>query len=250
MAQVDRFNLCGITFTDGHREDIGDMIDAENGHGREVSLAFCNAHTAEQAFRDSDYMAALNGMLVVNDGVGIAMAARIRHGRRFKANLNGTDFVPWFLGQTAMPRRIFLIGARPHVVARTSALIAESFPRHRVVGARDGYFAAAETDDLLRDIDRAGADTLLVAMGNPRQEMFMHDVVHRTQVTLAIGVGALFDFLAGEAVRAPALVRRMRLEWFYRLSREPARLARRYLIGTPYVLGYALRHRLLGTRTL
>lgn len=244
MTQVDQVNICGINIADGHREDIGAIIDAENVKGREVRLAFCNTHTAEHAFKDKAFMNTLNRMLVVNDGVGIELAARINHGRGFKENLNGTDFVPWFLERTSVSRRIFLIGARPHVVSRTSSVLADTFPQHCVVGARDGYFDRGETEDLVREIDRSGADTLLVALGNPQQELFMQQLAGRTKVKLAIGVGALFDFMTGESVRAPRLVRRMRLEWFYRLAREPARLARRYVVGTPYVLGYSLRYRL------
>ncbi|UYW26641.1 WecB/TagA/CpsF family glycosyltransferase [Methylorubrum extorquens] len=244
MTQVDHFNVCGINITNGRREDIGAIIDAENSEGRKVNLAFCNAHTAEHAFKNKAFMKALNRMLVVNDGIGIEIAARINNGRGFKENLNGTDFIPWFLGRTSMRRRIFLIGAQPHVVSRTSSVLADAFPQHRVVGVRDGYFDVRETDDLMREVERSGADTLLVALGNPRQEIFMQQVTDRTKVKLAIGVGALFDFMTGEAIRAPRLVRRMRLEWFYRLAREPARMARRYLVGTPYVLGYSLRYRL------
>ena len=66
---------------------------------------------------------------------------------------------------------------------------------------------------------------LLVAMGNPKQELFLHELLAATGCRLGIGVGALFDFLAGDVPRAPLLVQRWRLEWVYRLLQEPSRLA-------------------------
>jgi len=72
---------------------------------------------------------------------------------------------------------------------------------------------------------------LLVARGNPLQELWIDQNLPRLDVRLAIGVGALFDFLAGRVVRAPRWVRKMRGEWVYRLWLEPKRLWRRYLVG-------------------
>jgi UDP-N-acetyl-D-mannosaminuronic acid transferase (WecB/TagA/CpsF family) len=77
---------------------------------------------------------------------------------------------------------------------------------------------------------------LLVAMGNPKQELFIKDHLAATGCALGIGVGALFDFLAGDVPRAPLSVQHWRLEWVYRLLQEPRRLARRYLVGNPLFL--------------
>jgi len=79
-------------------------------------------------------------------------------------------------------------------------------------------------------------DLLLVAMGNPLQERFIADRLASQHASVAAGVGALFDFLAGEVSRAPKAVRKARLEWAYRLWLEPARLWRRYVVGNPVFL--------------
>ena len=80
------------------------------------------------------------------------------------------------------------------------------------------------------------ADVLLVAMGNPRQEFWLADHLPSTGCRLGIGVGGLFDFLSGDVARAPVWVRAARLEWCYRLMREPRRLWRRYILGNPIFL--------------
>lgn len=80
------------------------------------------------------------------------------------------------------------------------------------------------------------ADVLLVAMGNPLQELWLAEHLQATGCRLGIGVGALFDFLSGDVARAPLWVREARLEWVYRLLLEPGRLWHRYLVGNPVFL--------------
>jgi alpha-1,3-mannosyltransferase len=101
------------------------------------------------------------------------------------------------------------------------------------VGVLDGYFETKDTAKIIEHIRSSGADVLLVAMGNPKQELWLMENLSATGCRLGFGVGALFDFLAGEIPRAPTWIRSARLEWAYRLSREPRRLWRRYLIGNP-----------------
>ena len=94
-------------------------------------------------------------------------------------------------------------------------------PRHTVVGCRHGHFDRGETSEIVELIRYSKADVLLVAMGNPKQELFIHEHLAGTGCRLGIGVGALFDFLAGDVPRAPLWVQRWRLEWVYRLLQEP-----------------------------
>jgi exopolysaccharide biosynthesis WecB/TagA/CpsF family protein len=82
---------------------------------------------------------------------------------------------------------------------------------------------------------------LLVARGNPLQELWIDANLARMNARVAIGVGALFDFLAGRVARAPRWVRRMRMEWGYRLWLEPGRLWRRYLVGNAVFMWRVVR---------
>ncbi len=209
------------------RAHIEQRLDAEE----RLAVAFLNAHGSNVAARTPEFRAALDGMLVLNDGIGVDIAARVLYGDAFPANLNGTDFVPYFLAATATQHRIYLLGGRSGVAQRAAAAVARLAPHHEIAGTRDGYFAADEVAPLLADIRRTGADLLLVALGNPAQELFLARHFARSGCRLAFGVGALFDFLAGEVPRAPPVLRRARLEWAYRLSIEPRRLWRRYLVG-------------------
>jgi exopolysaccharide biosynthesis WecB/TagA/CpsF family protein len=95
---------------------------------------------------------------------------------------------------------------------------------------------ASERKALVARINETEPDVLLVALGNPMQEAWIADRLPALRVKVAIGVGALFDYLAGAVPRAPVWIRRLGAEWVYRLLMEPWRLWRRYVIGNPRFL--------------
>ncbi len=167
--------------------------------------------------------------LIVNDGIGIDIATWLIHGKRFRENLNGTDFTPLFLQHLGRDARVFLIGAKPGIAQRAAHYLQQELHTN-VVGYRNGYEEAKDSQALIHEINSSGANVVLVAMGNPQQEQWI--VQHREQLDarVLIGVGALLDFLAGDKPRAPQIFQRLRLEWFYRLCLEPSRLARRYTL--------------------
>lgn len=167
-------------------------------------------------------------VLIVNDGVGIDMAAWLIARRRFRQNLNGTDFTPYLLQQSSRPLRLFLLGARPDVVRAAAAYAQQQLGQH-VVGVCDGY-AGMQEASLPARIVESRADILLVALGNPIQEQWILQHRDTLDVPVVMGVGALFDFWAGNKPRAPRLIQKLRLEWFYRLCLEPRRLLRRYTL--------------------
>ncbi|MBL8446427.1 MAG: WecB/TagA/CpsF family glycosyltransferase [Zoogloeaceae bacterium] len=194
--------------------------------GRQTVLLFANTNFFVQC---AALRAQLRkpGVRLVNDGIGLAIAARLIKGHRFAENLNGTDFLPPLLAQLDAPA--FLIGGRPGIADRAAATLARTH-QVRVVGTRDGYGGLDDPGAVIRAIDDSGAAVVVVALGNPLQERWI--LAHRPQLgpRLVIGAGALLDFLAGEVVRAPPWVRALRLEWLFRLAQEPRRLLRRYTL--------------------
>lgn len=168
------------------------------------------------------------GVRIVNDGIGMDLGALLVHGRRFAGNLNGTDLIPYLCRHSRRPLRFFLLGGRPGVAQQAGAALTRDLGQ-QVVGLCDGYgeFAAAG-EALTQRINDSGADVVLVAFGNPLQETWILDHAAQLRAPLLFGVGALLDFLSGNARRAPDWVRRLHLEWMYRLLREPRRLLKRY----------------------
>ena len=185
-----------------------------------------------RALDSREYAEKLGSFLVLNDGIGVDLASMLYEGERFPENLNGTDFVPDLLAHTTRSLRIYLLGGKQGVAEQAACKLIERFPAHQVVGARNGYFTAAEAGEVVAGINDVQPDLVLVALGNPRQEEFI--AAHRDKIDapVLIGVGALFDFVAGRVVRAPQAFRALRLEWLFRLLQEPRRLGKRYTIDT------------------
>jgi exopolysaccharide biosynthesis WecB/TagA/CpsF family protein len=229
-------SIFGVAVSDLSREEaIGRLLQAVQ-YRQPIKIAFCNAHTANLAWNDPILRTLLADFTVFADGVGVDIAARLLHGHSFAANLNGTDFVPALLVAETRPLRIALFGAKPSVADRAAAVLADVAPQHRITAVMHGYAREMETDTFLSEIRANPVDILLVAMGNPHQEQWIARNITGDHATLAFGVGALFDFLAGEVPRAPLWMRRMRLEWLYRLAQEPSRLFARYVLGNPLFL--------------
>jgi exopolysaccharide biosynthesis WecB/TagA/CpsF family protein len=220
--------------------DIAARLEA----GTFTRVAFVNAHCINLAYERNDYRRALTDFLVLPDGVGVDLASRLLFDAPFPENLNGTDFVPELFRRLPRSARIGLIGARPGVAEEAAAQFAAESPQHVFVPISDGFFAeGAETDALLARTRAAKVDLVLVALGVPRQELFIAHHLTSAETTVAIAVGALLDFKAGRVPRAPAIVRHLRAEWLFRLGAEPRRLWRRYVLGNPKFLSHILRER-------
>lgn len=226
------------------REKVLQTIDRSFHDRSQIRIAFCNANTMVSALRSPAYVETLSRFLVLNDGVGLDICSSLFMGHGFEDNLNGTDLVPDILGAASKPVSIYLLGAKPAVVAEAARQLGARFPRHRVAGFHHGYLRPADEAGVIAEINASGADLLLVAMGNPLQEIFIARHAAALRVPVLIGVGALFDFISGTVPRAPGWMRAARLEWLFRLMQEPKRLGWRYTGGLAIFLAQILRLRI------
>jgi len=206
-------------------------------------VGFCNAHTVNMARTKTDFAAALQQALVFPDGFGVDLASKILYGAVFPDNLNGTDFTPELLGTLGEPTPIFLLGSSPGVADVAAKIFEQRFRNVRVVGTQHGFFDDAESPALVKRIRASGARIVLVGMGHPRQEIWGASYGVATGALVML-VGAVLDFTAGRVSRAPMLIRKMRIEWLYRLWLEPMRMSGRYLVGNPQFLFSVLCQRL------
>jgi exopolysaccharide biosynthesis WecB/TagA/CpsF family protein len=207
-------------------------------------IAFLNANNANVMMRDLEYRQVLARCLVLPDGIGVDIAAKFLHGGRFTANLNGTDFVPAALSFITKPLMVGLLGASSEVLHDAATNFRKHTPWHEFVEISDGYFDRADPSFILKRIEAARIDLLLVAMGTPLQEKWVDRYLTADHAHVVISVGALLDFVSGHVKRAPHWVRQLRSEWLFRLWLEPSRLWRRYVLGIPVFLTHVLRHRL------
>ena len=206
-----------------------------------IRIAYVNAHTLNLACADARLREALCAFeFVLNDGVGVALAARLR-ARRFPANLHGSSFNTHILQMAAEECwPVFLLGARPGVAKSAREELAQAIPGLEIVGARHGYHHRSERD--LAAVEASGAQVVLVGMGNPLQELWLAECFCRLpSARIGVGVGAYLDFQARAVRRAPGWLNQCGLEWAYRLAQEPRRLAGRYLLEGPQFLLRAFR---------
>ena len=224
---------CDCVTMDEALARLDEMVRKRSSFG-----AFVNAHCLNIACGDREYVGILNRADAVwPDGSGIRMAGKIR-GFPVPENVNGTDMFPLIC---ARPYRIFMLGAGPGVAEKAMAAAREKFPAAQFVGAASGFFAdASEERAVIRRINALDPDILLVAMGVPKQEKWI--AAHRDELVCgaALAVGGLLDFVSGRIPRAPVWMRRMGIEWCWRLWQEPVRMFRRYVIGNPLFLFRAM----------
>jgi exopolysaccharide biosynthesis WecB/TagA/CpsF family protein len=206
-------------------------------------LCYVNAHSLNLAYRDTSFRGALSrAHLVLNDGIGLDLAARMQ-GRSFPENLNGSDFTLRLLSLAAEKGwRVYLYGGRPGVPSTARRRLCEAIDGLSIVGVCDGY-DQRPPDVIAEDIRGARADVVVVALGQPQQELWLDRYLTATGCHLGVGVGAFLDFVSGRVVRAPRWMNRLGIEWLFRLAQEPGRLWRRYIVGSPVFLWRAWRLR-------
>lgn len=209
-------------------DDLIALLSRRRAERRPTELLFANTNFVVTCGPLAD---AVTGpeTLIVNDGIGLDLASWLFHSRFFPENLNGTDFTPRLIASLDRPTRVFLLGAQPAVV-RDVAQRWSRLPNVDVVGAVDGFDGMADDAALLDGIRAATPDILFLALGDPLQARWIVSHRGRHGVPLVVGVGALFDFVSGRVARAPSWVRRLRIEWLYRLATEPRRLLKRYTV--------------------
>ncbi len=234
VARHGIVSILGVPFSALSHEQAVERICGmlKTAHSHHVVLA--NAHTLNLAYTDEKYRRVLQqASLVLRDGVGVELAA-LAAGQRLTSNFVGTDFVPYLLEHLAQPQvRAFLYGAAPGVAMQAGNALRDRCPAIQIAGVMHGYTDGAA---VVGHVRTARPDVLLVALGNPLQEQWIAAHLCELNARVAIGVGGLFDYLAGGVWRAPQWVRRLRGEWVFRLCVEPRRLWRRYLTGNPQFL--------------
>lgn len=212
--------------------------------GESRYVCACNVHSVVTAQRDPRLAASVRGAdMVVPDGAPVAWLMR-KSGCEAQQRVSGPDLMwRYFAAAAGYGESIFLLGGSADTLTRLKARIEATFPGLRVVGTHSPPFRPLTTEEdagVVKMLNDSGASTVWVALGCPKQEIWMAE--HRGKVhAVLIGVGAAFGFHAGTLRRAPRWMQRLSLEWAHRLLSEPRRLWRRYLTTNTLFLVAALR---------
>ena len=245
--QENPIALFGLDIADTTIEQAAGWLVERARHAIPTQISFLNADCVNIMHRNPAYRAALeHSHRIFADGIGVRLAARLA-GHTLRDNVNGTDLFPVLCRQAAQRNvSLYLFGARDDRARTAGRNMQRTNPGLTIAGSHHGYIddEAAETR-LIEDINASGTDILLVALGAPRQELWIARNRHRLRPAVVLGVGGLFDYYSGNIPRAPKAMRQIGMEWVWRLAMEPRRLARRYILGNAE---YLLRVFLLAAR--
>ncbi|QDU89324.1 Putative N-acetylmannosaminyltransferase [Pirellulimonas nuda] len=225
---IDRVTL------DGAVARLADWIDAPRGVGCRYVVTPNLDHVVQLRHNFELRAAYAEAGLVLADGWPLVAASRM-FGKRLPERVAGSDLVPALLD--AAPQRgglkVFLLGGMPGVGERAAQRIAKRYPAVEVSGIHSPPWGfehdPCETDRIVELVAKAEPDLLVVGLGAPKQELWLHRHYRRLPVPVAIAAGATIDFLAGVQTRAPRWMQRSHLEWLHRAASDPRRLTARYV---------------------
>jgi len=208
------------------------MSAVESRHG--ILHCSLNALKVVEARKDPQLRQLLEHFdLITPDGMSVVWGLKLL-GQRSIQRVAGVDVMTHLLQEGAARKwRFFFLGAGPEVSGTLKGRVECLFPGVQVAGTRHGFFPTSEESGVVEQIRDSGADVLFVGMPSPRKERFLLDHRQSLGVPFAMGVGGGLDLLSGRTSRAPLWMRRVGLEWTYRVMQEPRRLAGRYLTSNP-----------------
>ncbi len=224
---ADAVRILGVRVDAVTYEGLLDRIAGYIAGGRPHQVCTINPEFVMLARRAPEFHAVLeNADLCVADGVGLLWAAR-RLGGCLPERVTGSDGLLIIAERAAACGwRLFLLGAGPGVAEQAGRILAARYAGVQIVGAYAGSPAEAEAPEIMARIRAARPDVLFVAYGAPAQDLWIARHGRDLGVPVMVGVGGAYDHLTGVRRRAPAWVRRVNLEWLFRLITQPWRWRR------------------------
>jgi N-acetylglucosaminyldiphosphoundecaprenol N-acetyl-beta-D-mannosaminyltransferase len=204
--------------------------------GTTQQIATANLDFARNARKNSFLQQVIcDCSLVLPDGAPMLWASWLL-GRPLKQRVTGVDLIPELAKlSAARGYRIFVLGSKEEHARMAIEILKGKYPGALFVGRyspEEKPLDAMDDDEILNRIHAARPDILLVAFGNPKQELWIDRNRERLNVRVSIGIGGSLDIIAGQIKRAPRIIQKMHLEWMFRLMQEPRRLLPRYILDT------------------
>jgi N-acetylglucosaminyldiphosphoundecaprenol N-acetyl-beta-D-mannosaminyltransferase len=229
------FYCCGVRIDTPTQELAAERILAAALERVPLAVHLCNAYTLSLALDDRAFGARLNADdLNLPDGMPLVWIARRLGMRWLTKRVYGPDLMAEVLDRgRCLGLRHYMYGSTPEVLEALQRELESRYPGLDIAGAEAPPFRALTNAEVRCNIERmhtSGADVVWAGLGTPKQDEFVHSF-HEQIGCPTVAVGAAFDFFAGATKQAPRWMQSIGLEWLFRLSHEPRRLWRRYLIG-------------------
>lgn len=192
---------------------------------RKSYIVTINPEKVIKASKDESLKRILNdAKYQIPDGVGIIYASKIKKGK-IKSRITGIDTMEMICSLANEENfRIFMYGAEQEVIEKAKINLEKKYKNINICGCINGY--EKDTQKIIDKINKSNADILFVALGSPKQELFIAKNIDKINCKILLGVGGSFDVISGKKKRAPKWMRKKGLEWLYRLIKEPKRFFR------------------------
>ena len=252
METQSRYNVIGCHINKLTKADaLNDVISrVRNGGGGYV--CFTNVHVSVMAREDNEIQNIINSSFMsLPDGKPLYWVGKAK-GLDNLEQIPGPDFFPELINaRTDPPLRHYFFGGKQETLDTLVENIKTKYPHTQIVGAESPPFRELTSDEVesgLARIRDSKADIVWVGLGAPKQEKWMAEHWQSLKPAILFGVGAAFDFHAGNIQRAPEWTQRLGLEWLHRLLSEPRRLWKRYFYTNTMFLFYLVKDLLFSFR--
>ena len=219
MKTFDKIFLLGVGFSDASMKEVLEFIvTGLQNQSEKYYIVTPNPELLVIASKDDNYRKVLNSAkLALPDGIGVIVAGKIM-GKPLKERIHGVDLVKSLCKEVSkQPITVGFLGAGPNIAELTAECLRKNYP---------GLKVGLVSEEWSEELKNKKADILFVAFGSPKQEIWISENLERLPAKVVIGVGGAFDFISGKVRRAPLILRKIGLEWLFRLIIQPWRLKR------------------------
>lgn len=229
----DNINILGIDFSKkGMEETINIIEDKINSYnGRLFKIITGNPEIVLKTQKDKEVKRVMKEAdLITADGVGIVLASKWK-GNPVSERVTGVDLLQAVLERgNEKGWSFYFLGTDEETNKKAVENVTKAYPNLRFAGRHNGYFNASEELQVVEDIAMSKPDILAVALGAPRAEMWIDKYKDRLCAKVSFGVGGSLDVLAGKVKRSPEIWIKLRVEWLYRLLKQPSRWRRQLVL--------------------
>jgi N-acetylglucosaminyldiphosphoundecaprenol N-acetyl-beta-D-mannosaminyltransferase len=217
-------------------ETVDDVHEYIKGH-KPLHLMGVNADKINMLQKNARLAGIVNSCKIINaDGASVIMASRILK-CFLPERVAGIDLMQRLVALAARKGySIYLLGARQTVVEKTAENLIRQYPNLKISGSRNGYFPESEWQTVADQLKQKNPQIVFVGISSPQKEYLVEFLQQAGLNCVFMGVGGSFDVISGQIPRAPVWMRKLNLEWLFRLMQEPKRLWKRYLIGNAIFL--------------
>lgn len=228
ILKLDKYVEIGVTTSTELSESIINSLD-DDSKTVYIHLNCCNFYDLRKDINTLKFQQ--RSIKYLFEGIGMKSFAWLLSGN-WLDDCNGTDSFPLFVNKANKTNyRLFLLGASVEVMLNAVMNLRKQYPNLKIAGYHSGYFDTEQENAIVKQINESKADILIIGRGMLKELQFIKNVHSELEVDKIWCVGGLFDFISHNKPRAPIWIRKIRLEWLFRILVEPNRFSKMFKAG-------------------